>query len=135
MDAETLYSAAMSQSNPQNATPDAANQLLEAARLDRNLDMVAWGLIFLWLGIYWFTELGFTWCMVGIGAILLGESALRMMMNLKPSFMAMLLGVLFLGGGFWHMAQAPWALVPVLFVIFGVAMVARAIASAVRHRR
>jgi len=120
----------MSQTQPR----DAAGQLLDAAHKDRVIDMVAWGLIFLWMGIYWFANIDFTWCMVGIGAILLGESAVRMVANLKPSFMAVLFGVLFLGGGAWHMAQAPWALVPVLFVLFGIAMVARAIASVFRNR-
>jgi len=118
----------------QSQQRDPAGQLLDAAHKDRVVDMVAWGLIFLWMGLYWFLSIDFTWCMVGIGAILLGESALRMAINLKPSFMAVLFGVLFLGGGVWHMAQAPWALVPALFVLFGVAMVLRAIASLFRQR-
>jgi hypothetical protein len=72
--------------------------------------------------------------MVGIGVVFLVEALCRGALGLQVSGMAIFFGIVFLGGGFWHMAQAPWMLIPALFVVFGVAMVVRAIASLFRNR-
>lgn len=119
------------------ATPpgqDAAQKLLQNQQQDRAMDLASWGLLFLWLGVAYFAAIDWSWTMVGIGAIFLVEAAIRAQMNLSVSGMAIFFGIVFLGGGFWHMAQAPWALIPVLLVLFGVAMVVRAIASVFRNR-
>ena len=49
--------------------------------------------------------------------------------DLKVSGMAVLFGILFLVGGIWGVASAPFALLPVLFLLFGCAMVWRAISG------
>ena len=119
------------------ATPqgqDAAQKLLTNQQQDRAMDLASWGVLFLWLGIAYFAAIDWSWTMVGIGVVFLVEALVRGALSLKVSGMAIFFGIVFLGGGFWHMAQAPWMLIPVLFVVFDVAMVVRAIASVLRNR-
>ncbi len=104
-----------------------------AARLSRQLDSASWGLFFVWLGIAWFGNLGWYWGMVGVGVIFLGEAAIRGARDLKISGMSVLFGTLFLVGGIWGLTSQPWALLPTLFVLFGIAMVWRAAASFMRR--
>jgi hypothetical protein len=124
----------MSQSAP---TPEHALKPLlqaESARtLSRQIDSITWGSIFLWLGIVWFAEVNWHWGMTGIGAIFLVEAIVRWAKDLRVSGMAVLFGLLFLTGGIWGVASTPFALLPVLFVLFGVAMVLRAITSIFRR--
>ena len=102
----------------------------QAARhLSRQLESAAWGLFFLWMGIAWFSGIGWYWGMVGVGVIFLGEAIIQFHRNLSVSPMAVLFGLLFFTGGLWGISTAPFALLPVLFVLFGIAMVIRAITS------
>ncbi|MSP28923.1 MAG: hypothetical protein EXR09_00305 [Acetobacteraceae bacterium] len=105
-----------------------------ANRLSRQVETATWGLIFVWLGLTWFASLGGYWGMVGLGAIFLGEAIFQGMHDLKISGMAMLFGLLFLAGGLWGVASAPFALLPALFVLFGVALVWRAVMTHWRRR-
>ncbi len=102
--------------------------------LARQVETATWGLFFLWLGIAWYGGLGWYWGLTGVGAIFLGEAIIQALQDLKISGMAVLFGILFLVGGLWGVASAPFALLPVLFVLFGVAMVFRTIASGFRRR-
>lgn len=104
-----------------------------ANRLGRQLDNVTWGLLLFWLGIAWFSHIGWYRGMIGIGVIFLGESALRGAKDLKISGGAVLFGTLFLVGGIWGVTSQPFALLPTLFVLFGIAMVWRAAASFLRR--
>ena len=103
-------------------------------QLSRRLENAAWGLFFLWLAIVWYADLSWYWGMVGIGGIFLGEAAIRGFYELKISGVAVMFGILFLAGGVWGLATTPFALMPALFVLFGIAMVWRAFMSWVRRR-
>jgi len=103
-------------------------------QLSRRLENAAWGLFFLWLAIVWYADLSWYWGMVGIGAIFLGEAAIRGFYELKISGVAVMFGILFLTGGVWGLATTPFALMPALFVLFGIAMVWRAFMSWIRRR-
>lgn len=105
----------------------------ESRHLSRQLESAAWGLFFVWMGIAWFSGIGWYWGMIGVGVIFLGEAIIQGARNLRVSGMAVLFGLLFLTGGIWGVASAPFALLPVLFVLFGVAMVARATTNLFRR--
>jgi hypothetical protein len=110
------------------ATPEeAANRLLESAERDRVVGLAGWGAFFAWLGLAWFAELGWGWTLVGLGLALLAEAVARLILGLRLSMSGVFFGVLFLGGGFWHMSQAPWMVVPGLFLAFGAVMLLRAL--------
>jgi hypothetical protein len=106
----------------------------ESARtLSRQIDSVAWGTLFVWFGAVWFAEINWHWGIAGAGAIFLVEAIIRWAKDLRVSGMAVLFGLMFLTGGIWGVASTPFALLPVLFLLFGVAMVLRAIASIFRR--
>jgi hypothetical protein len=106
----------------------------EASRhLSRQLEGVAWGLFFLWMGVAWFSGIGWYWGMIGVGVIFLSEAIIQGVRNLRISPLAVLFGLLFLTGGIWGVASQPFALLPVLFVLFGVAMVVRATTNLFRR--
>lgn len=104
-----------------------------ASRLRRQINSVAWGLFFVWLGIVWFVRLDWYWGMIGVGVIFLGEAVIEGAKDLKISGVSVMFGMLFLAGGVWGLSTSPIALLPVLFVLFGVAMVWRAAASLLRR--
>ena len=114
--------------------PPAPRSAADAARLDRQLDMAAWGLCFVWIGTFFLNHFPWSWCMLGIGAIFLGEAAIRSARDLPVSGVSVAFGILFLGGGLWQLYRPPWPLVPVLFVLFGLAMIWRAATGSFRHR-
>lgn len=126
---------------PPSPSPTPAGEPLQpllnaevANQLSRQVETATWGLIFVWLGLTWFLSFGGYWGMVGVGAIFLGEAIFQGWRDLKISGMAMLFGMLFLAGGLWGVASAPFALLPVLFVLFGVALVWRAVTTYWRRR-
>lgn len=104
-----------------------------ASRLRRQVNSVAWGLFFVWLGIVWFAGLNWYWGMIGVGAIFLGEAIFEGARDLKISGVSVMFGMLFMAGGVWGLSTSPFALLPVLFVLFGVAMVWRAAAGLMRR--
>lgn len=129
-------SASLPPTTPGNrmGRPDPAQQLLARQNQDRTMDLASWGVLFVWIGFAYFAAIDWSWTMVGIGVVFLVEALIRGALSLKVSGMAIFFGIVFLGGGFWHMAQAPWMLIPAMFMLFGVAMVVRAITSLFRQR-
>lgn len=104
-----------------------------AGRLRRQINSVAWGLFFVWLGVVWFAALDWYWGMVGVGLIFLGEAVIEGARDLKISGVSVMFGMLFLAGGVWGLSTSPFALLPALFVLFGIAMVWRAAAGILRR--
>jgi hypothetical protein len=102
-------------------------------RLSRRLENAAWGCFFLWMAAIWYSDLSWYWGMVGIGVIFLGEAVVRGFYELKISGVAVTFGILFLAGGIWGLATTRFAILPALFVLFGIAMVWRAIMSWVKR--
>ena len=54
------------------------------ANLEKKLDMIGWGLFFIWIGIAFLVEFGLGVGLFGVGLIALGVQAARKYLNLKP---------------------------------------------------
>lgn len=102
-------------------------------QLAQKLDAAGWGLFFLWVGVA--LLLGFSWGvgLVGVAVITLAGQAARRHFGLGVQAFWVVVGLLFLVGGFWELYQVQVSLVPVLLIIAGIALLA-SIFGGHRHR-
>ena len=104
---------------------------ISAAELDQRLDAAGWGLFFLWVGIALLLDVGWGIGLLGVGIITLGEQAARRYIGISLDGFWVVVGLLFLAGGMWELAQIQASMVPFLVILAGVAI----FASAFRKRR
>lgn len=90
--------------------------------LDRKLDAAGWGLFFVWVGIALLLDVGWGIGLLGVGILTLGEQAVRRYFGLNIDGFWTVVGVLFLAGGFWEMAEIQFSMVPFLLILAGVAV-------------
>ena len=91
--------------------------------LSRKLDAVSWGLFFIWVGVALFLALGLGAGLIGVGVITLGAQLARKAFGLTFEGFWLVAGLAFLGGGVWALLGFGWALVPVLLVLVGAAII------------
>ena len=60
--------------------------------------------------------------LLGVAAIILGESAIRWSVDLNIGGFWIVVGLLFLAGGLWELFQVPWPLAPILIIGCGLAV-------------
>lgn len=87
--------------------------------MESKLTTMAWGLYFVWLGLAFYGSLGVGATLVGIGVIAIGMQIARMSQKLKMEVFWLIIGGLFVLGGFWDMANPLHPQVPVLLLITG----------------
>ncbi|MGB2769010.1 MAG: hypothetical protein WBC88_04720 [Candidatus Zixiibacteriota bacterium] len=94
--------------------------------LAKKLDAVGWGLFFIWVGIAFLADLGTGVGLLGVGVITLGGQVARKHYNLKLEGFWVVVGLLFVVGGVWNLIQAKVALVPLLLIAAGLAVLVSA---------
>jgi hypothetical protein len=101
------------------------NQKLEAAQrseLTRKLDAIGWGLFFIWMGIALFAHLGWGAGLLGVGIITLSAQAARKYFALKLEGFWVAVGFFFVAGGIGKLFHIHFALLPILCIVAGVAL-------------
>ena len=88
------------------------------------LDAVSWALFFVWVGVAWIAELGLGVGLLGVGVITLGTQLVRKFMQLKVEGFWLFVGTMFALGGIWELANVEVALVPLLLILGGLALLA-----------
>lgn len=101
-------------------------------RQGRRLDEIAWALVLIMTGALWLAPKAMfpegTW-LAGLGLILLGLNAARRIRGIGVNGFGIAVGVVALAAGASRMAGLDLPLVPVLLIVFGVALVAKAAAA------
>ena len=92
----------------------------------RKLDAVGWGLFFIWVGIAFLADLGMGVGLLGVGVLALGEQVARRHYNLNMEGFWIVVGFLFVVGGLWSIFEARVALVPLLLIVAGLAVLVSA---------
>jgi hypothetical protein len=92
----------------------------------RKLDAVGWGLFFIWVGIAFLADLGWGVGLVGVGVLGLGEQVARRHFNLNMEGFWVVVSFLFIVGGLWTLLDAQVALVPLLLIVAGLAVLVSA---------
>lgn len=90
--------------------------------LSQKLDTVGWALFFIWVGVAVLADVGWGWGMLGVAAIILGETVVRRLWDLKVEGFWIVVGLMFLAGGLWELFQVPWPLAPILLIACGLAV-------------
>jgi len=101
------------------------------AGLAPKLDAAGWGLFFIWVGAALLLDLSWGVGLLGVAVIILLGQAARKYFGLALEGFWMVVGLLFLAGGFWEMYQVEVDLVPILLIIAGAAL----LLSLFRRRR
>ena len=101
-------------------------KVIEKRQIEKKLDIIGWGLFFIWVGIAFPIDFGFAFGLVGVGVITLGMQAYRKYLNLKLEGFWVFAGLLFFLGGIWELFAIKLHLVPVLIILAGVIMLVSA---------
>lgn len=90
--------------------------------IDVRIEGIAWGLFFVWVGIAFLADLSIGIGLLGIGIITLGAQAARNFYGLELEGFWLVVGVCFVLGGLWDFIDPGIALVPILLIIAGIAL-------------
>jgi len=110
----------MEKSAPAGQEPRGINKV----HLAQKLDAAGWGLFFIWVGAALLLGLSWGVGLVGVAVITLGGQAARRYLGLGVQVFWVVVGLLFLVGGFWELYQVRVSLVPILLIIAGAALLA-----------
>ena len=100
----------------------------EKSELTRHLDAIAWGAFFIWIGIAMLLAISWGWFLVGLGILILATQLARLQMNIKIEGFWVTWGAVFLIGGLWTVLNlASWPLAPIVLILLGVVLLAKAI--------
>ncbi len=102
--------------------------------LVRKLDSISWGAFLIWIGIAFLANVGWGAGLLGLGVIELATQAARKYFKLGVERFWLVVGIAFLIWGVLEMArlqlgEAPihGGLVPILFIVAGIALIASAV--------
>jgi hypothetical protein len=92
----------------------------------QQLASVAWAIFFIWVGVTILAQVPWEWFLLGVGVLILAAQLARWSMNIEIEGFWVACGVVFLAGGLWTLLALPWSLVPILLILFGVALLGKA---------
>ena len=89
----------------------------------RTIEAIGWGLFFIWVGIAFTIGVEKAIGLLVIGIITLGGQAARRFYGLKLEGFWVIVGCCFIVGGLWEFFEPEFALVPILLIIAGLALI------------
>jgi hypothetical protein len=104
----------------------------DSQRQRKRLDEIALALVLMMTGALWLAPKAMfpegAW-LVGVGVIVLGLNAIRRIRGLKTSGFGLVVGLIALAAGIARIIDQELPLIPILLIILGVGLVARAAAG------
>lgn len=104
------------------------------------IDALGWGLVFIWAGIAFLADVGWSAGILGVGLIALGAQAARRFAGLPADLFGLGMGLAMVAWGAWGFLEPrfggldlPGAFWPILFIAVGVVLVLRALLRGPRH--
>lgn len=88
----------------------------------KQIETLGWGAFFVWIGIVLLAEVPAGWALAIIGLITLGGQAARVAFGLAKEGFWLAVGIAFLVGGVWQLAQVETPLFPVFLIAGGIAL-------------
>jgi len=105
-----------------NVNHDQKLEIAQRRELTGKLEAVGWGLFFIWMGVALFAHLGWGTGLLGVGIITLGVQAARKYFELKLEGFWVAVGFCFVAAGIWILFNIQLGLLPILFIVAGVAL-------------
>jgi hypothetical protein len=102
--------------------------------LQKKLDAVGWGLLFIWIGIALVAPVSWGTGLLGVGFITLGVQAARNYFGLKLEGFWIVAGLFFVLGGGWELFQIQLDLMPILCIVTGVALLGSGFVGKAKHQ-
>jgi hypothetical protein len=93
----------------------------------RQIDAIAWALLFIWIGVVVLTKISWGWSLLGVSAIILGAQANLWRVGEKIDSFGVASGVVFLVGGLSELFGLNWSLGPILLILLGAVMLWNAV--------
>ncbi len=88
---------------------------------------VAWAGFFIWVGTVILANLPWGWFLLGVGIIILAGQIARWLLGMEIENFWAACGAVFLAGGLWTLLNLPWPLAPILLILLGVLLLAKAV--------
>ena len=85
----------------------------------QKLPAAGWGMFFIWIGIALLLKLSSGIILLGIGIITLLVQVARKYLNLRLELFNVVIGLLFMIGGFWENYKPDLPLIPVFLIVVG----------------
>ena len=111
----------MEDQKPENVSTGNAEKpkIAITSKFADRLSAAGWGLLFIWIGIALLLKLGASTIMLGIGTIILLVQVISKYLNLRIRLFYVVVGLLFMIGGFWENYKPGSPLIPVFLIIVG----------------
>lgn len=90
--------------------------------VEKKIEGTAWALFFLWVGLTLLLDLSYGIGLLGVGIITLGGQVVRNFYHLHLEGFWLVVGTGFFVGGLWEILDPDIALVPILLIIAGFAL-------------
>ena len=100
-----------------------------APKFAKKLPAAGWGLFFIWIGIALLLKLEASIILLGIGAISLFIQVVRKYLILRLQIFYIVIGLIFMIGGFWENYKPDSPLIPVFLIVVGTGL----LISVIRH--
>jgi hypothetical protein len=98
----------------------------------RELDSIAWGVLFIWAGTTLLVHAGLGWFLLGLGAIMAGAEVARAFKGLALDGFWLACGAAALLAGALDLAGISWQLMPLLLIALGGGVLLNVVLARVR---
>jgi hypothetical protein len=102
---------------------EAAPQENEKTGLAQKLDAIGWGSFLIWLGIVYLVGMDVRVVLLGIGLIILGVQVARLFLKLRVERFWLIVGLLFVVGSLWQLADPRVPIPAILLITAGLALI------------
>lgn len=106
-----------------DSTPDGnESRDINSRALENRIDAAGWGLFFIWVGAALLMDLSWGIGLVGVAVITLGGQVARRYFGIGIQAFWVVVGLLFLVGGFWELYKVDVSFGPILLIVAGGAL-------------
>lgn len=85
----------------------------------RDLDTIAWAILYIWAGTTLLIHAGLGWFLLGLGAIMTGAELVRGVQGQKVDGLWLAFGAVALIAGALEHAHLSWRLAPIMLILLG----------------